>query len=252
MCIRDSFYTDSNGLHMEKRKLNFREDWDLEITQPVAGNYYPITSAIYIEDAERRLTILNDRAQGGASLSPGQIEIMIHRRTLADDAKGVEEPLNELDLDGKSGLRQRVRHYLTFGKKATADGTQRRIQNEVDQPLVVFISNSTNETNKNISFVGQKSFSEPEPLLKVFMKPWNASHILYRVQNLASSPRDVPIEQSLGQERTLSGNSLMSEMMAAKLRWVDFNGTSCENANGTTIRPLEIKTYLLELNAKSD
>ncbi len=36
---------------------------------------------------------------------------MIHRRLLADDGRGVGEPLNELDEDGK-GMRANTRHYL--------------------------------------------------------------------------------------------------------------------------------------------
>jgi hypothetical protein len=37
---------------------------------------------------------------------------MIHRRVLYDDNKGVCEPLNEKDLDGK-GMRSRMKHYIT-------------------------------------------------------------------------------------------------------------------------------------------
>jgi len=39
--------------------------------------------------------IIPDRAQGGASINPGQIELMIHRRTTQDDARGVGEALDE-------------------------------------------------------------------------------------------------------------------------------------------------------------
>ena len=45
------FYTDSNGMEMQKRKLNFRENWEWSGEEPISGNYYPITSAIYIEDS---------------------------------------------------------------------------------------------------------------------------------------------------------------------------------------------------------
>lgn len=40
---------------------------------------------------------MNDRAQGGSSLRDGQLELMVHRRTLADDNAGVNEPLDETD-----------------------------------------------------------------------------------------------------------------------------------------------------------
>lgn len=45
----DTFLTDANGRELLERKLNFRETWELNVTQPVAGNYYPITAAIAIQ-----------------------------------------------------------------------------------------------------------------------------------------------------------------------------------------------------------
>jgi lysosomal alpha-mannosidase len=33
---------------MIERKLNYRPSWDLKVVQGVAGNYYPVNSAIYI------------------------------------------------------------------------------------------------------------------------------------------------------------------------------------------------------------
>lgn len=43
------FYTDSNGREMLRRVRDFRPTWDLEVIEPVAGNFYPVTSAIYLE-----------------------------------------------------------------------------------------------------------------------------------------------------------------------------------------------------------
>ncbi|KAL0450846.1 UNVERIFIED_CONTAM: Alpha-mannosidase, partial [Sesamum latifolium] len=36
-----TFYTDSNGRDFLKRIRDYRADWDLEVHQPIAGNYYP-------------------------------------------------------------------------------------------------------------------------------------------------------------------------------------------------------------------
>jgi len=48
----------------------------------VSGNYYPVNGLITLFDTKklRRMSIVNDRAQGGTSLKDGQIELMIHRR----------------------------------------------------------------------------------------------------------------------------------------------------------------------------
>lgn len=78
---KEIFFTDSNGREMLRRQRNHRDTWKLELNEPVAGNYYPITSKIAIEDDNTRLAILNDRAQGGGSLSDGSIEIMVCTHT---------------------------------------------------------------------------------------------------------------------------------------------------------------------------
>ena len=60
------FYTDINGRGEILRKLNYRETWELNQTEPVSGNYYPINSKIRIEDEKTgaQLAVFPDRAQG--------------------------------------------------------------------------------------------------------------------------------------------------------------------------------------------
>ena len=42
------------------------------------------------------------------------MKMMIHRRLLHDDARGVNQALDETQHDG-SGLKQKVRHYVVIG-----------------------------------------------------------------------------------------------------------------------------------------
>lgn len=70
-------FTDSNGREMMRRKRNFRETWEFVNEEPIAGNYYPINSKIVIEDETHRLALLVDRAQGGASIFDGTVELMV-------------------------------------------------------------------------------------------------------------------------------------------------------------------------------
>ena len=97
------FYTDSNGRAFLQRRRNQRPTWDMEVFEPVAGNYYPITTAIYIQDQDETtagngsssLALVTDRARGAGSIVDGSLEVMVNRRTLVDDHRGVDEPLNE-------------------------------------------------------------------------------------------------------------------------------------------------------------
>lgn len=73
-----TFYTDSNGRQMVKRVRNYRPTWKLQLVEPVAGNYYPVTSKISIRDNQgSEMAVLTDRAQGGSSLNDGEIELMV-------------------------------------------------------------------------------------------------------------------------------------------------------------------------------
>lgn len=78
-----TFYTDSNGRSTIKRRLNERLTWVPNINEPIAGNYYPITSKITIKDETKniRFTVLTDRSQGGTSLEDGTIELMVRCTT---------------------------------------------------------------------------------------------------------------------------------------------------------------------------
>lgn len=104
----ETFYTDSNGLEMQKRILNYRPTWTLSTDMKVASNYYPINSAIAIrstlngttDSTSIQMTVMNDRAQGGASIENGSIELMQNRRLLYDDDRGLLRPLNETAPNG--------------------------------------------------------------------------------------------------------------------------------------------------------
>lgn len=109
----DEFYTDMNGRGLIKRKLNYRSDWQFEQTEPVAGNYYPVNSEILIRDDKTEFAVVPDRAQGGTSLAPGQVELMILRSTTLDDGRGVDEPLNDRGQLG-TGLIVKGSHLLHF------------------------------------------------------------------------------------------------------------------------------------------
>ncbi|GJP75491.1 hypothetical protein CLOP_g5933 [Closterium sp. NIES-67] len=89
------FHTDSNGRDYLKRVRDSRPDWTLSVTEPIAGNFYPVTVGAFIGDGAAQLSLLVDRAAGAASLADGQLEVMLHRRLDTVDNKGVGEPLNE-------------------------------------------------------------------------------------------------------------------------------------------------------------
>ncbi|CAI5488501.1 unnamed protein product, partial [Closterium sp. Naga37s-1] len=94
-----ALFTDSQGRDYLRRVRNHRSDWNLTVYQPIAGNFYPLTAGAFIADSTTQLSLLVDRPLGAASLADGQIEVMLHRRMIADDGKGVGEVLDERVCD---------------------------------------------------------------------------------------------------------------------------------------------------------
>ncbi|KAG5887528.1 hypothetical protein JTB14_022140 [Gonioctena quinquepunctata] len=142
------FYTDSNGREMIKRTRNERRGYTYDHTvEPISSNYYPVTSRIAMRDELRQLevAVLNDRSQGGSSLADGQLELMIHRRLLVDDNKGLSEALNEQEFG--QGMVVRGKHHLIFGSTNTTKysfaAQQRDLQSRLLQAPYILITNAS-------------------------------------------------------------------------------------------------------------
>merc|ERR1712217_338348 len=155
-----TFYVDANGREMVKRQFNARGPSypELQGNEPVAGNYYPVNTIIALEDnvKDAQLAIVTDVTQGGASLAPGEIELMVHRRIQADDSRGVQEPLNETmcgcndinsapgnmgahgqEGDGGcecAGLTVRGKHWLVFDTIQHVNQERRTLQEQISFP----------------------------------------------------------------------------------------------------------------------
>lgn len=69
-----TLFTDNNGYQMMKRT------YKAYANNTVARNYYPMVRVAYMEDESSRVVFLSERAHGVASLSQGQLEVMLHRR----------------------------------------------------------------------------------------------------------------------------------------------------------------------------
>jgi alpha-mannosidase len=145
-----TLYTDSNGLEFMKRVRNHRDTWNLTLhdnQEGVSANYFPITTGAYIKDATRQLNVVTDRAQGAASLADGQVEVMVHRRLLADDGKGVGEHLNETESVYDSANKTHVTKGLAvrgnfFVNVDSADDGMRSLRSKMEsqffRPLTVY------------------------------------------------------------------------------------------------------------------
>lgn len=180
------FFTDSNGRQVLKRRLSQRPMWNFTISDPIAGNYYPVTNRIDINDRSHRFTVLTDRAQGGSSLTDGQIELMLHRRLLRMGNADLLEPVNEI-AQGQ-GLVVRGKHRLLFSdtrnKNSSITEKKQVIQFHL-QPIVLIaeapisLEKWLNLTYKNISFTN----TLPEGIHLLTVEPIGDNNLLLRLEN---------------------------------------------------------------------
>jgi hypothetical protein len=260
------FFTDSNGLEMQKRVLNYRPSWNYTSAQRASGNYYPVTSAIYIQDNATglRSTFLTDRTHGATSLKSGQIEVMLHRRCVCDDGRGVGEPLSEKDYDGK-GLRQWFSDRVIFSVGSDA---QRTAQFHLDQPnIVALASYPQTQIEKMVSHIhphfSVAHFSRLSTGVKATLpanvkltyKPATTTDYIVWLHNLNEANVTVPVsalqensnKQITLEELALSGNQLRSDMLAKKMTWNGVKPTLDvvykKTEDTVSLRSLEIRCF---------
>lgn len=62
---------------------------------PIQGNLYPVTSHAFLEDSDRRLTLLTGQSHGVSNLRDGLFEVMLDRRLAQDDWRGLGEGVED-------------------------------------------------------------------------------------------------------------------------------------------------------------
>ena len=259
----DEFYTDSNGREMLKRTLNYRPTWDLDVSEPVAGNYYPLTAALAIKDAKSEMSVLLDRACGGTSLNSGDLEFMIHRRILQDDVEGVGEPLNETDCGctncNCAGLHIVGSNYLVLDEIEAATQARRNLQQKQQDPLVLaFRAVDGMEHIPPLS--GLKDGGLPENVNLMTFHALNSSSVLVRLAHMyqAHESKTLSTEVDVDLSTLFPGKQIVrvSEMSLSanqELSVADYQtrfARTREGAYQVTVSPMEIKTYVVTYKGK--
>nr|XP_043892060.1 alpha-mannosidase 2x isoform X3 [Solea senegalensis] len=83
----DVFYTDLNGFQMQPRRRHLK--------LPLQANFYPMPSQAYIQDSHHRLTLHTAQSLGVSSLENGQLEVIMDRRLMQDDNRGLGQGVKD-------------------------------------------------------------------------------------------------------------------------------------------------------------
>ncbi|BES87685.1 lysosomal alpha-mannosidase [Nesidiocoris tenuis] len=269
------FLTDSNGREMLKRTLNYRPTWNVVLEEKIAGNYYPVTTRIAIEENTNIWSIVTDRAQGGASLEDGTMELMVHRRLTHDDAFGVGEALNETAYG--VGLVARGSHFIVPGSHGNA---RKVVQNKVLEPWVFLTPTGGadfDDWRGRYKMIGnglKKPLDERIQILT--LEPWTASSHLLRLEHILEKNDDLARRNELVSvdiqdlfadwevvqvtEMMLGANAAKSEV--TRLKWheqgkmkeaqeaAEYQTTPQPPTHIAKLKPMDIKTYIVELRPK--
>ncbi|CAK9177487.1 unnamed protein product [Ilex paraguariensis] len=283
MKTNKTFFTDSNGRDFLERIRDYRADWDLEVNQPIAGNYYPINLGMYMKDDATELSVLVDRSVGGSSISDGQLELMLHRRLLRDDSRGVAEALNETVCihDECYGLTIQGKFYFRIDPLGEGAKWRRSFGQEIYSPFLLAFTEQDGDkwTNFQVpTFSGMApSYSLPNNTAMITLQELEDGKVLLRFAHLyeIGEDKDLSVMASVElknlfpykkinkvMEMSLSANQGREEMEKKRLVW-KVEGSHNEEANVlrggpvdpiklvVELAPMEIRTFIIELSDKS-
>ncbi|KAA8547521.1 hypothetical protein F0562_003950 [Nyssa sinensis] len=270
------FYTDSNGRDFLKRVRDYRADWSLSVTQPVAGNYYPLNLGIFTMDRKSEFSVLVDCATGGASIEDGEIELMLHRRMIFDDSRGVVGALDETVCFESTceGLTVRGNYYMSIHQLGAGSRWRRTIGQEVYSPLLLAFTHEKMEdwtaAHSMKATAMDPSYTLPLNVALITLQELDDGSVLLRLAHLYEAGEDaeystlakVELQKIFAEKRikevkemSLSANQDKSEMK--RMTWKVEGDSGGEPGvirggpfNNSTfvveLGPMEIRTFLLK------
>lgn len=271
---KNTCYTDANGREFQKRILNKRSS-----SEPVAGNYYPVNAAIYMEDEKSSLALLTDRSVGGACLVDGSLEIMVQRRTVYDDQRGVGEAMNETTLgvtpyppygDASrqgEGIVIRGTHRIKVGKGKKGASLARSTMDGTFVEPVVFVGSAHTQKEpdwRSTQFTGAKT-SLPENVMLITFLRRSKGEYLVRLAHQYGIDEDPilsgSVEVDLADlfkgfaitdilEMTLSANQKYQNWIDRRMDWAGSGSLPPALDPDSTIvqlNPMDIRTILVHV-----
>jgi len=127
-------YSDDSGL-----EVLFRPRFsNLIININSSADYIPAVTVTYLQDKESQFTILTDRTHGVSSNSPGELEIMLLRRTNNEG-----DQISGLILNDTSHVNESF--YIMFDQPDTTQNLRHTLSYYLNYPLtLIYGSNNAN------------------------------------------------------------------------------------------------------------
>ncbi|KDP45423.1 hypothetical protein JCGZ_09672 [Jatropha curcas] len=138
------FYSDLNGLQMSRREAYNKI--------PLQGNYYPMPSLAFMQGSNgQRFSVHSRQSLGVASLKEGWLEIMLDRRLVRDDGRGLGQgvmdnrPMNVIfHILVESNISSTSNH-VSNPHPLSPSLLSHRVGAHLNYPLHAFVAKNTQE-----------------------------------------------------------------------------------------------------------
>lgn len=251
------FYTDQNGFQWLPRRKTPQLD--------VEGNYYPITSSVFLQDDSIRLTLATTHAQGVASMEKGQLEVMLDRRTSYDDGRGMGEGV----LDSVKMQHKFLLMFEFFNKPESEEETSSKGKYQVPSLFAHHLTNSLNYPSSTF-FVSNNQEVRLKSNLEFLQYKFSCDMHLVNLRSVAGEDQlslqsSLLILQRFGYNCQLSNENfskeicinsdnsndiqIFKEVKISKINKASLTalklGRNIQNFNDKVLAPMELKTYLV-------
>ncbi|EGC32455.1 hypothetical protein DICPUDRAFT_49593 [Dictyostelium purpureum] len=267
----NTWYSDSNGMEMQKRITNYRPSWNYTVVQPTSGNYVPVNAITYIQDTSKNLqfTVLTDRSRSSASLRSGQLDVMMHRRTLMDDGRGVGQPMNESTqiITTSKLIFHDISEVAQSHYRPTALGLAHPLY-----PMFTSTQQSSSQWNNQYTGIYSPVDDQQVPTgIKIQTLQWlddQANSVLLRIENIyqiddqdKDDPKTISVDISSIftnlsiasiTEMNLTGVQKITNIN--RLNWNTVDNfkpspkSSSPNSNVYSVSPMQIRTFVITFN----
>lgn len=212
----------------------------------------------------------------------GSLEVMVHRRLLADDARGVEEPLNETTSITPypnpqrigEGIVTRGRHVLLLSRAGAGMRDLRMRMDQEFMPATSFFGvRGGEEAAAKVAAVKPVLGAElPENVHLLTLQQWQHDSVLVRLAHQFSVDEDAqlsspaavdvaallaPLQPVSMTEMSVTANQERAAMLAKKIRWSSSNNAKLDGqvaalqSRATTgsmvveLQPMEVRTFIV-------
>uniref|UniRef100_A0A8D0GGK1 Mannosidase alpha class 2A member 2 n=1 Tax=Sphenodon punctatus TaxID=8508 RepID=A0A8D0GGK1_SPHPU len=219
----DTFFTDLNGFQIQPRRYLKK--------LPLQANFYPMPAMAYIQDKQSRLTLHSAQALGVSSLHSGQLEVILDRRLMQDDNRGLGQGLKD-NKQTCSHFRLLLEHRTSANKVRNPPAARQRLVYSAGSPLLLLSFASVPSPQDD-------SLPSAEMALILHRKGFDCG---LEAKNLGFNCTTSQGKLVLG---SLFQGLELASMQPASLTLMYPLGTTSPNSTAIHLEPMEIATFRL-------